>query len=58
VLYPKGGHGAFPAVFAARMLNIPVIIHESDSYPGRVNLWSGKFAKNVGLAYKDARRFF
>ncbi len=63
LIYPdcvisKGGHGAFPAVFAAKILNIPVIIHESDSYPGRVNLWSGKFAKNIALSYEDAEKFF
>ena len=35
VIISKGGYAAFPAVFAAKLLHIPLIIHESDSYPGR-----------------------
>ncbi len=58
VVIAKGGHGSFPALFAARMLNIPVVIHESDTHPGRVNMWAGKFAKNIALSYKDAEEFF
>lgn len=58
VIISKGGHGSFPALFAGRILNIPIIIHESDSYPGRVSLWSGKFARNIALSYDDAKEFF
>lgn len=63
ILYPdvviaKGGYGSFPALFAARILRIPVIIHESDTYPGRVNLWASKFAESIGVAYKQALPFF
>lgn len=58
VVIAKGGHGSFPALFAAKILRIPVIIHESDTYPGRVNLWAGKFAQNVLLSFKDAEKFF
>ncbi len=58
VVIAKGGHGSFPGLFAAKLLRIPVIIHESDTYPGRVNLWAGKFAANVMLSFKDAEEFF
>ncbi len=58
VVVSKGGYGAFPALFAAKVLNIPVIIHESDTYPGRVNLWSGKFAQNILTSFNDAASFF
>ena len=36
VVFGKGGYASFPAIFAARIFRIPVIIHESDSAPGRV----------------------
>ena len=36
VVFAKGGFGSFPTLMAARILGIPVIIHESDSAPGRV----------------------
>ena len=40
VVFGKGGYASFPVLFAARLLRIPVIIHESDSHPGRANLWA------------------
>jgi UDP-N-acetylglucosamine--N-acetylmuramyl-(pentapeptide) pyrophosphoryl-undecaprenol N-acetylglucosamine transferase len=58
VVFAKGGYSSFPAIVAARILGIPVILHESDSVPGRVNAWAGKFAKRVALSYKEAVSFF
>ena len=58
VVFGKGGYGSFPAIFAARILRIPVVIHESDSAPGRVNRWAGHFAKKVAVSFEDAARFF
>src|SRR5512141_1251856 len=51
VVFGKGGFASFPALFAARLLGIPVVIHDSDSIPGRVNRWAGKFAQKVALSY-------
>ena len=58
VVFGKGGYASFPTLFAARLLRIPVIIHESDSAPGRVNLWAGHFAKKVAVSFKDVANFF
>ena len=58
VVVGKGGYGSFPAIFAARLLRIPVVIHESDSVPGRVNKFAGKFARRIGIAYEDAANYF
>ncbi len=58
VVFGKGGYASFPVIFAARILRIPVIIHESDSAPGRVNLWAGRFAKKIAVSFNDAARFF
>lgn len=58
VVFGKGGYASFPALFAARILQIPVVIHESDSKPGKVNAWAGKFARRVALSYPDAIEFF
>ena len=41
-----------------RFLRIPVIIHESDTVPGRVNKWSGKFARKVALFISWGGRIF
>lgn len=58
VVFGKGGYASFPALFAARILRIPVIIHESDSAPGRVNRWAGKFARRVALSFPEAAEHF
>lgn len=58
VIFSKGGYVSFPAMVAARLLRIPVIIHESDSAPGRVNVWSGKFANRIAISYPEAAEFF
>jgi UDP-N-acetylglucosamine--N-acetylmuramyl-(pentapeptide) pyrophosphoryl-undecaprenol N-acetylglucosamine transferase len=58
VVFGKGGYTSFPALLAAKLLRIPVVIHESDSKPGRVNLWAGKFARRVAISYPDAAPFF
>jgi UDP-N-acetylglucosamine--N-acetylmuramyl-(pentapeptide) pyrophosphoryl-undecaprenol N-acetylglucosamine transferase len=58
VVFAKGGYASFPALFAAKILRIPVIIHESDSKPGRVNAWAGKFAARVALSYPQASKYF
>lgn len=58
VVFGKGGYASFPTIFAARLLRIPVIIHESDSAPGRVNKWAGKFAKRVAVSFSEAAEYF
>lgn len=58
VIMSKGAYASFPAVLAGRLLRIPVVIHESDSRPGRVNLWSSKFAQRIAVSYPDALKYF
>src|SRR3989344_4921441 len=43
VIFSTGGYAAFPTLFAARLLRIPVVIYDADASPGRVSLWSAKF---------------
>lgn len=57
VVISKGGYAAFPAVFAAKLLRIPVIVHESDSYPGKLNLWTSKFAERVAVSWPEASEY-
>jgi len=58
VIFGKGGYVSFPVLLAARILRVPVVIHESDSVPGRVNLWAGQFAQKIALSWPDAAKFF
>ena len=58
VVFSKGGYASFPILVAARLWRIPVIIHESDSHPGRVTAWAAKFAKRIAVSYPDAADYF
>lgn len=58
VVFSKGGYVSVPVVFAARLLRIPVFVHESDAIPGRANLWAGKFAARIGISYPEAADHF
>ena len=58
IVFSKGGYGALPAVLAAALFRIPIIIHESDAVPGKVNQFSARFAARIGIAFPDAARYF
>ena len=58
VVFGKGGYGSFPTLLAARLFRIPVVIHESDAVPGRVNRWAGKFAVKVAVSFEEAAGYF
>jgi len=57
VVISQGGYASFPAVFAARFFRIPIIIHESDSYPGRLNKWASKFAWHIAISWPEAAEY-
>lgn len=58
VVFAKGGYASFPTLLAARILSIPVIVHESDTVPGRTTKWAGSFAVRVALSYPEAAPFY
>jgi len=58
VIFSKGGFASFPTLFAAKILKIPVIIHDSDTSPGRVSKWSAKFAERIAVSWPEAQQHF
>lgn len=58
VVFGKGGYASFPSMFAARLLRIPVVIHESDIIPGKVNRWVGDYAQKIAISYPEADKYF
>ncbi|MFZ1075131.1 MAG: UDP-N-acetylglucosamine--N-acetylmuramyl-(pentapeptide) pyrophosphoryl-undecaprenol N-acetylglucosamine transferase [Minisyncoccia bacterium] len=58
VVVSKGGYGSIPTVLAARLLRIPIVIHESDAKPGRANLLAAKFAKKIAISFESAAQYF
>lgn len=58
VIFSKGGYTSVPVLMAARLLRIPVVIHESDTIPGRANLLAKKFARYIAISYPEAASAF
>lgn len=63
VVYPdvvmsKGGYTSVPVVLAARFLNIPIVVHESDSVPGTANKFGARFARTVITSYPETHTLF
>jgi UDP-N-acetylglucosamine--N-acetylmuramyl-(pentapeptide) pyrophosphoryl-undecaprenol N-acetylglucosamine transferase len=57
-VFSKGGFVAVPVVVAARILRIPVVIHESDADPGLATRLTAPLADYICVPYEEtARRF-
>jgi UDP-N-acetylglucosamine--N-acetylmuramyl-(pentapeptide) pyrophosphoryl-undecaprenol N-acetylglucosamine transferase len=57
-VFAKGGYASVPTLLAARILSIPIVVHESDTVPGRTTKWAGKFATRIALSYPEAAPFY
>lgn len=58
VVISKGSYASVPVVFAAALLRIPIIIHESDAKPGRANLLAAKIATRIAISYDNSVQYF
>ncbi len=53
-----GGYVSGPALIAAKLMGIPAVIQEQNSYPGLVSRWLGRYVTAVFIAFENARRYF
>ena len=51
VVFAKGGFVSLPVVMAAKQLDIPVVVHESDSQLGLANKLALRSAKKLAVAW-------
>ncbi len=58
VVFSKGGYGSVPTVTAARLLRIPLIVHDSDAIPGRATMLAAPGAKRIAISYDEAFGYF
>ncbi len=52
-----GGYIAAPAILAARSLNLPSILHESNAIPGKVTRWLSRRCSAVALGFPAAQAY-
>ncbi len=57
LVFSKGGSGSLVVVLAARILGIPIFLHESDSVPGQSNRAAYSWAKKVFISFPKTDYF-
>lgn len=53
VIFSKGGFVSVPVVIAAKVANVPVVVHESDVTPGLANKLALPFASHIFTVFKE-----
>ena len=57
VVFATGGYVCAPILTAARILNIPYVLHDCDAYPGIVSRLFSPSAYAISLAFKSAQDY-
>lgn len=55
VVVGMGGYPSVPVVVAARILRIPVLLHESNAVPGRANALAARLTRNIATGFAPGR---
>jgi UDP-N-acetylglucosamine--N-acetylmuramyl-(pentapeptide) pyrophosphoryl-undecaprenol N-acetylglucosamine transferase len=53
-----GGYASAPLLYAGAILKTPILIHEQNAYPGKVNRLLSKRANRVCLSFEAAAKYF
>jgi len=57
LVFSKGGTSSLPVTFSARILRVPVFLHESDVCPGLSNRITSKWAKKTFTSFQKTEFF-
>jgi len=57
LIFSKGGSGSIAVTYSARLLRIPVFLHESDVVPGLSNQTTAKWAKKIFTSFPKTEYF-
>ncbi len=58
VVFATGGFVALPAVMAAALLRVPVVVHEQTAVPGLANRLAARFARRVAVSFPGSESQF
>lgn len=57
VVVGTGGYACFAAVYAAHMLNIPIVLHEQNAFPGMAVKRLAKYADKILLTVPESMKY-
>lgn len=58
LVFSTGGFVALPVVISAKVLGIPIIIHEQTTHVGLANRLSSFFAQRICISFASSGRYF
>lgn len=58
IILGLGGYISFPAIIAGKVMGIPAVIHEQNSYPGLSNRLLGKIADRIFISSRESASYF
>lgn len=58
VVIGVGGYASAPTLYIASKLNIPTVIQEQNSFPGKTNRFLAKKVAKICVAYENLDRYF
>lgn len=57
IVFGTGGYVSGPVLLAAKILNVPFVIHDPDAHPGIVNKFTANSASAVSTAFEQAKKY-
>ncbi|PIC96864.1 undecaprenyldiphospho-muramoylpentapeptide beta-N-acetylglucosaminyltransferase [Sporosarcina sp. P26b] len=57
IIFSKGGFVSVPVVMAAKLANVPVVVHESDVTPGLANKLALPFASQIFTVFEQTLQY-
>lgn len=55
LIFSKGGYGSLSPCLSARLLQVPIFLHESDLVPGFCNRFLSRFALEIFISFSVSR---
>ena len=57
VIFTTGGYISAPSILGAKLTGVPIILHESNAFPGKVTRFFGRFCDHVALGVPLASNY-
>ena len=55
IIFGTGGYVSGPVLLAAKILNVPFVLHDPDAHPGIVNKFMSKWASTISISFEQAK---
>ena len=57
VILTTGGYISAPTILGAKLIGVPILLHESNAIPGKVTRLLGKFCDHIALGVPSASKY-